>query len=388
VNIKTVLKTSVAAAALVAIGAPAVVSQAEAGINNGNKNSLVMSGQIVRNLIYQDNGRQSQLFHADGVNTRSRIRWIVSGQMTESVSIGGLVEMNFPASNATGSLGTNAVTAGTNQDAVSAADNGEVNTDTGFAIRHSRIDFKHKTAGTLSIGQSSVAGDGATTQSFLSHAAVGSSGGNAEMMRASTFWNDTASSNSGVGSSAIQNYDPSREDRIRYDTPSFGGLKLAVSHQDSGASVAANYSGKFGGVQVAAAAFYRNVAASSTAVDATMGGSIAAKHDSGIAVEFGYSKEDAPSGVAVEGKNWHAGIGYAANLNNLGETGFVFAYGETEEGVADGDEGTSWTVSVNQKVSSVGADIYAGYARATYDDGTATDYDDFNTIFAGTRLNF
>jgi len=376
VNIKTVLKTSVAAAALVAIGAPAVVSQAEAGINNGNKNSLVMSGQIVRNLIYQDNGDSHQLFHADGVNTRSRVRWIVSGQMTESVGIGGLVEMNFPSSNATGSLGT----AGSN--------NGEVNTDTAFAIRHSRIDFKHKAAGTLSIGQSSVAGDGATTQSFLPGAAIGSSGGNPEIMRASTFFNDTTKAVSAIGSSAIGNFDPSREDRIRYDTPSFGGLKLSVSHQDSGASVGANYSGKFGGVQVAAAAFYRNTAASSTTVDSTMGGSIAAKHDSGISAEFGYSKEDAPTGVLIEGKNWHAGVGYSANLTNLGSTGFVFAYGHTDDGVANGDTGKSWTVSVNQKVSSVGADIYAGYARASYDDSTANSYDDFSTIFAGTRLNF
>lgn len=374
-NIKTTLKTSVAAAALVAIGAPAVVSSASAGINNGNKNSLIMSGQIVRALMYQDDGHNSQLFNIDGFDTASRVRWIVSGQMTESVSIGGLVEMNFPNSNRNYALGT----AGSN--------NGEVDTDTTFAIRHTRIDFKHKALGTLSLGQSSVAGDGATSQTFTAYAPTISGSADAPLGN-SNFWNSTTQSISTVGQAALTDYDPSREDRIRYDTPSFGGLKLSVSHQDTGESAAANYSGKFGGIQVAAAGFYKNNSAGSTTNTATMGGSIAAKHDSGVSADFSYSRQDNKPGVTQEGKNWHAGAGYAANLTNLGTTGFGIIYSQTDDGVVNGDEGTQFAFSVNQKVASVGADIFAGFTLATYDDGTATNYDDFTTIFAGTRLNF
>jgi len=383
VNIKTTLKTSVAAAALVALGAPAVVAPAEAGVNNGNKNSLVMSGQIVRALFYQDNGDSSQLFNGDGVNTRSRIRWIVSGQMTESVSIGGLVEMNFPNSNFNGSLGTPATssTAGIN--------NGDVNSDSGFQIRHSKVDFKHKSLGTLSIGQSSVAGDGAVTQSLASQTPLHSATGG-ELMRASTFFNNTTNTVSAVGSGALGNYDPGREDRVRYDTPSFGGLKAAVSYQGTGeGSVGLNYGGKFGGVQVKAAAMYRGRAAAATGQDATYGGSLAVKHDSGIAGQVGYSAEDAASGNAVEGQAWHVGLGYASNMNNLGTTSFDVTFAQSDESTADNDQGETWAVSVNQKVSSVGMDLYAGAMRASYDDGTATsNYEDFTTIFAGTKLNF
>lgn len=370
-NIKTVLKTSVAAAALVAVGAPAVVSQAEAGLNNGNKNGVVMSGQIVRALVYQDNGDDSELFNADGVNTRSRIRWIVSGQMTESVDIGGLVEMNLPASNA----GGNALGATT-----------ETTADTAFAIRHSRIDFKHKAAGTLSLGQSSVAGDGGHSSSFEGGAALHSVTGQ-ELMYSSGFRNKTAGTVSTI--TAGGGFDPSREDRIRYDTPSFGGLKLAVSHQDSGQSAGINYSGKFGGIQVAAAGYYRNLAAASTTVDAIMGGSIAAKHDSGLSASVGYSKEDAPSGTVIEGTNVHVGVGYAASMTNLGTTSFKFTWSRTEEGTANNDEDNIYGVSVNQNVASVGADLFAGFMIADYDGGVAgTTYDDFSVIYTGARLNF
>jgi len=385
VNIKTVLKTSVAAAALVAISAPAVVSQAEAGINNGNKNSLVMSGQIVRALFYQDNGNDSQLFQGDGRNTKSRVRWIVSGQMTESVAIGGLVEMNFPNSNSGGALNTNSTSTTTS------VNNGEVQTDSGWQIRHSRVDFKHKSLGTLSIGQSSIAGDGAATQSFMPGAPFHGTTG-AAVMGNSHFAvsnNGITAAGAGVGSAASGNFDPGREDRVRYDTPSFGGLKLAVSHQDNGQSVAVNYGGKFGGVQVAAAAFYENTAAGSTTVDASLGGSAGIKHDSGLSAQISYSREDVSTGTLIEGRNISGGIGYEANLTNLGSTGFAFTYSTTDESVANNDEGETFHVSVNQNVDSVGADLYAGFARSSYEGGVAgVNYDDFTTIYAGTRLNF
>ncbi len=374
-NINTGLKSTVAITALVAIGAPVIVSSANAGLNNGNKNGVVMSGQIVRALIYQDDGHNSQLFNTDGFDTASRIRWIITGQMTESVSMGGLVEMNFPNSNRDFALGT------------AGANNGEVDTDTAFAIRHSRIDFTHKAAGKLSLGQSSVAGDGATSQTFTSYPPVISASADAPLSN-STFWNNTTSSLSTVGQAAIEDYDPSREDRIRYDTPSFGGLSLAISHQDTGQSVGANYAAKYGDVQVAAAAFFKNNAGGSTTQTSTAGGSIAVKHSSGLSADISYSKEESEAGILAEGKNWHAGLGYAADLTNLGTTGFGFIYSVTEEGAADNDEGTQLAVTVNQKVASVGADLFAGFTYATYDDGTSTDFDDFSTIFTGARLNF
>ncbi|MDA0307013.1 MAG: hypothetical protein O3B76_12150, partial [Proteobacteria bacterium] len=60
-DIKTVLKSSVAAAALLAIAAPA----ANAEIKNSNKNSLTVGGFVTRSLMYADDGTEDQLFITD-----------------------------------------------------------------------------------------------------------------------------------------------------------------------------------------------------------------------------------------------------------------------------------------------------------------------------------
>jgi hypothetical protein len=375
VNIKTVLKTSVAAAALVAVAAPAVVSPAEAGLNNGNKNSLVMSGQIARAMIYQDDGNSSQLFHTGGPDTTTRMRWIATGQMTESITIGGLIEMNTPGNGRTISLNGS----GSNMETIA---------DTAWGTRHERVTFTHKAAGKLSIGHTGVAGDGTSTATMLSTGPGFTYEG--PTTGASEFFDSTAQAASGtqVGSTH-GGYDPSRENTIRYDTPSFGGLSLAVSHQDGGQSVGATYSGKFGGVQVFAGGFYYNEASGSTTQNATMGGSVGIKHDSGVSLAANYTKEDVETGVTTEGKNWGVALGYAASLTNLGTTGFGVTYAVSKDTAANNDEGKVWAIGVNQNIAAVGADIYAGYSRASYDDGAAaTNHDDFSTIFAGTRLNF
>lgn len=375
-NIKTVLKTSVAAAALVAIAAPAVVSPAQAGLNNGNKNSVVMSGQIARTLVYQDNGTDSSLFNTDGVDTNTRLRWIVSGQATESVTVGGVVEMNMPLSNSTYSLGQK----GTADSATDA---------TAWGMRKTEVTFKHKQAGKLSIGQGSAAGDGASTQSLGSWGAsmnVQGKGG----AGASTYLNSTAKTLTGISvGDSVGQYDPGRIDRVRYDTPTFGGLSLAVSYgSNSQSGVGANYGGKFGGIEVAAGAFYQKSDGAAGNVDSTAGGSIAVKHDSGISAQAGYTRENSRD-ATIEGKEWHAGLGYAADLTNLGTTGFAINYSRSTDATSIGDKGTSLGLAVNQNIAAAGTDVFLAYSRSTYDDTTtAVNYDDFSSIMAGTVLKF
>ena len=56
---KTMLKSSVATAAILAVAVPVVSSQAQAGIANGNDNALTVSGHINRSLIYADDGSRA-----------------------------------------------------------------------------------------------------------------------------------------------------------------------------------------------------------------------------------------------------------------------------------------------------------------------------------------
>ena len=99
-NIKTTLKSTVAVAALFAVAAPV----ANAEIKSGNKNSLTISGQVVRAIFHADDGMSSKTFQSGGNWTASRVRWIASGKVNENVTAGASIEMNIPISNNEGIL--------------------------------------------------------------------------------------------------------------------------------------------------------------------------------------------------------------------------------------------------------------------------------------------
>jgi hypothetical protein len=63
------------------------------------KSASPIGSQIVRSLIYADDGEHSQLFNVDGRTEGTRVRYIVSGQLTESISVGGLLEHDVGQSN-------------------------------------------------------------------------------------------------------------------------------------------------------------------------------------------------------------------------------------------------------------------------------------------------
>ena len=141
-SIKTTLKTSVAAAALFAVAAPVVSSPAEAGLKNGNDNGVVISGSLNRALQYVDNGLADNWVQTDGGTDNSRLRILVSGQLTESIAVGGTWEANLPNSQPQGATSTTSTGA---QGAVTAG------ADAAFGLRVSEIKFMHATMGKLTI---------------------------------------------------------------------------------------------------------------------------------------------------------------------------------------------------------------------------------------------
>ena len=96
-NIKTALKSSVAAAALFAVAAPTPAS-ADEGIKSGKKqNSLTVSGQVVAAISWLDDGTSDTTSLSDGRNTATRVRWIAKGTLNENVTAGATIEINLPA---------------------------------------------------------------------------------------------------------------------------------------------------------------------------------------------------------------------------------------------------------------------------------------------------
>ena len=401
-NIKTALKTTVATAALFAVAAPIVIfSPAEAGINNGNKNSLVVNGQIIRQIMFADDGNNSGMFLTDGTSTSSRVRWIASGQATESVQIGGIIELNIPQSNAagtqslgtanvaasaggSGSLGTAAVTNGANTESEG--------TDGTWGIRLIDISFQHKTMGKLSIGQGNTASNGKSETSLAGVDSIIYSSVGGALGTGLSFWDSTNNvyTTKKIGSS-FQGHDGlSRADRIRYDLPSFAGLSVATSYVAGGAwDVGASYSGKFGGIQVAAGAQYNSTGATSTTQDGTHSASLAVKHDSGLNAEVTWGKQRNDAGQPTfESQHLGIGLGYIGDFVNLGSTAMQVTWTEAEDAQARGDEATAWNIALAQNLSAVGSQLYLQFEHVSLDDATSTNYDDISMFMAGAKVTF
>jgi hypothetical protein len=374
---KTTLKASVAAAALFAVSAPVVSSPAEAGLANGNDNGVIISGTLARSLQYVDNGQSNAWVHADGSTDSSRLRILVSGQLTESIKVGGTWEANLPLTNASSATNSTGTTEGTVAGGGAAA----------FGLRVTDIKFTHATMGSLSIGRGSNASDNKKSLDGTQNNNAGMSSGGKMLVYDKTALAATAV----TAGDQFSSYFGGKSDRIRYDTPSIGGFVASASiaggnYWDAGLTYGASY----GDVQVAASAQVRHTGATTESENA--GASIALKHASGLSAGFHAGKEygrGSSSTTTVEGESWGVEAGYTTSaMSNLGATSFNVVYTESDEATLDLYEAEVVSFHFKQSMPA-GVDVIATYEVASFDDGAAgTSLDDVSVFLLGTRLSF
>lgn len=388
-DMKNVLKTSVAAGALFALAAPVASGSALADFKNQNsKVNLTIGGQIVRSLIYVDDGEHSQLFQVDGRTAGTRLRYIVSGQLTESVKVGGLIEHDVGQSNdgytfdygITGdssTYGTGSTSGATGNDRGSDS--------TGFGIRHHFVSFEHKSLGKISIGQTNTASNGTMETSLMSSGNMTLTGATMLSKVRWTTGTNGAFSAVGAASSTTTLDGLSRDDVIRYDTPTFAGFKLATSMQDEGTfDVAGWYGGKFGGVAVKASAYYANIEAGS---GGQRYGVAATAKVGGFAVRANYGGERAENS-GLKTKVWMVGGEYGAKLSSLGTTAFYVEYYNAEDAQTAGHEMDTLYIGAVQKLDSIGSEMGIVYGKHSLSDSASTDYNDIDSVMFQTKLNF
>ena len=380
-SIKTTLKTSVAAAALFAVSAPVVSSPAEAGMANGNDNGVVISGSLNRAMQYVDNGNSNRWVNTDGGTDNSRLRILVSGQLTESIKVGGTWEANLPGSNRQGN--TTSTDTGVQGSVTSGGDVGS------FGFRKTDIKFTHSTMGSFSIGQGAVASNNKPSLDSTSNNNAGMSHGGNMMIFDKTSLTQTTN----TGGAMFTSYFGVRADRIRYDTPSIMGFTASTSFADGGTYDAGlKYGATFGDVTVAAAVQARHFA--SNRPTENFGGGIAVKHASGLSAGFHAGGESGTGGVTgdtttVEGESWGMEVGYTTKaMSSLGATSFNIVYTESDETTLDLMEAESTQFHLKQSLPA-GVDVYASYEVASFDDGASgTSLDDITVFLVGTRLKF
>lgn len=372
-DIKTVLKSSVAAGALLALAVPVgnVADAAGLSASNGGKVDVKVGGRVGRSVMHVDDGVHDGLFHLDGRSTDSEW-WITgSGKLTENVTMSGVFDMNATQAGDSPSFGT---TSGTGDATTAAA---------AQSVDNQYVRFKHSSMGTITIGHTSEAGDGANNLAYGNsvHGAIGgsTSGFNFTTGAAGAFSADTSGS-------FVSNLDPGDSEEIRYDSPAINGFTLAAStHQDSSSAVALRYTGKLGGMDMKAAAHYLFNDGKDT-----MGGSAAFKHASGFHFAAGYGKYswDSDAGAGRSTNTIRLTAGYTMKANSLGATDLTVHYAETEDLGAYGDSGEWFEVGIDQTLDAVGGSIGIAYSRVEASDSANTDYNDLDAVVMETVFNF
>jgi hypothetical protein len=318
--------------------------------------------------MHVDDGAHDGMFNTDGQSSNSEVWLTGSGALTESITLAGKLRWDIGKHQGSCSFGSI-----TGDDACAAG---------GFASKNESIYFKHKSMGTLTIGDQAEAGAGAPNTDYaskLNDAGATAGGFNFTTGATGAFTTIT------VGA-VFDDTDPGTTNAIRYDSPSFGGMGLSLSYAQGGSSSGKlSYAGTLSGLSVKAAIGHTN--AEGNGDDVTTSGGIAVKHASGLNARLSMGKTET-SGSEIDAEYRAYGVGYAGKFNSLGQTDVYAVVHNTEDARVDNDDADEVTVGVVQALDSIGAKMGLSYTQVSYDDGLGTDYQDIDVVYFETSFNF
>ena len=339
-------------------------------------------GQVNRALLYYDDGAQSDVRHVDNDGSSTRIGFKGSAKASDDVKIGTVIEVQFE-SNSTGDVDQldNTATIGSNS----------------FTERKLELFVDSKTIGKLSLGQGDTASNGSSEVDLSGTDLVACScvfdpaGGLGFVLSGARLPVDAnANGNPDVRiKDVFDNLDGlSRDDRVRYDSPSFAGFKLHTSLVDGGEwDLAASYGGEFGGTEFEGKVGFANDSGTRTFPERRVSGSISALHESGFSLTLAAGDADDDESDREEVSFRYGKLGYQTEVFPIGSSRFSIDYGEYDDSDAAGDEGTTYGIGFVQKVSDWGTELYATY-RGYQLDRSGTDFDDIDIVLTGARVKF
>jgi predicted porin len=345
------------AAVAAAFAAPSVFAQAQ-GIE------VRLSGQVNRALMHVDDGAKSNVFFVDNNNSSTRFRLSATAPVTTGLRAGAVFEAEFRSN------------------ASSAVSFESPESDATLDERHMDVFFEGGW-GKLSLGQGDAAANGAM-EVDLSGTSVIAWSGTSNLGSSFGFRDGTGALTGATIGNTFSNLDfESRYDRIRYDSPKFGGFSVAGSWgtKDAGRDVgelALWYSGDMGalGRLAGAIGFSNQQAVPGGEEDEVVGGSLSWLHGSGLNLTVAHAQRDFR--VGDEATFTYAKLGY-----KFGRHAVALDWGVGEDQVAGAE---SDMIGVGYVWSPVAwAEIYAGYKIHGLD---VNGVDDIKVMTVGSRIRF
>lgn len=274
-----------------------------------------ISGQVSRMVVMPDDAVGDETQHQDIGWSGSRFRFTGSETADNGIKYGFRFEIQARNNNP----GTDGGQLGNNGD----------NQDNRYQDLYISGDF-----GKVSFGKGDGASNGGTEVDMSGTALASSSNlqdnwGGYAILADGTKWNTVYTMFDGL----------SRQNRVRYDTPSFNGFTLAGSiNQGNATELAIRYKGEIAGAQFGAAYFIDQAPDISSSVDGpdVSGGSASILLDNGLNFTVAISESDPDSGD--ESDATFIKVGYKTGMH-----AFAVDLADSENGAGDEGESTGFT---------------------------------------------
>jgi len=335
--------------------------------------NVSLYGQFNPAALYVNNGDSSKLYVVDNVHSQSRLGLRARVDTTSGWQVGGRFEFGI-----SGNASTDVNSWYT-----------ESASEEFFKLRWAEISFAKESYGKFSLGKGDSASN-STAEIDMSGTAVAMQD-KTLWMASGTLWYDGSSDIlSELEVKEIYNgFDGlSRTDRIRYDTPEFGGFSLAGSYSSGDAfDGSVWYSREFSGTRVAAALGVANPGDIMVGTDLLYTGSASILFPLGISATFSGSNMEKQEEGLDDATVWWAKLGYKTSFHEGATTAFSLDYGESENISVNDEKGSTWALAAVHDIRDWGTEFYAIYRRYMADSERGN-FDDVNSVMAGARLRF
>ena len=344
-----------------------------AAVKAGNpKGSVKLYGQVNKAVLYSNDGENGDVYLVDNDNSSTRVGLEGTIKPNEKYTIGTRIEVEYQ----------------TNPSNLVNQEDKRVE-DIGFQKRHLDLWVDANTYGKFSLGYGSTASDG-TSEMDLSGTGVVGYSAIADMAGGQLFYDKNTNTLSDTPiNAAFSNMDGlGREERIRYDSPSFSGFVGSASYvAEGGGDLAVRYTSQMDAFKLAAAVAYANPGSSSDIVDDQLAGSVSVLHDSGFNGTFAMGTRDQKGAGVDDAGFFYTKFGYRGRWCPLGVTSLSADYGRFSDFDVNGDDADTIGLQMVQDLQEWGTEAYLGY-RLHKLDRNGVDYDNINAIMTGMRVKF
>ncbi|MGD9285212.1 MAG: hypothetical protein PVG68_16195, partial [Desulfobacterales bacterium] len=337
--------------------------------DGGERVKLGISGWVNRAVNVIDDGKSTDAYFVDNDNSESRVRFDGTARATDDLTIGSTIELSIAPNKA------------------SEVDQNNQETNNIFDERIVEATLNSKPFGKLSLGKGHTASYGSASQDLsrtdvISYAEVSDTAGGMLFRQTS----DDSLTNVRIVDAFRAWNGLSRQNRVRYDSPTFHGFRLAGSAiSDERYDAALYWGGQGYGFKAAGAAAF--VYPNEDDSDFQYDGSFSLLHENtglNLTLSAGLAERDNQG----DAQNYYAKAGWRTNFFSFGETDFGVDYTRSMNLPTGRDEGYSVGAAAVQQFEKFGTELYFLYRLYSLDREVEPSVHDISMGSIGARVKF